>query len=123
MHNCPKCNVRSNVTDSRETSSTVRRRRTCPSCGDRWTTFERTAGATDDGGSWANADLLIAAIEKLTAATNDLQRRTESAARNLAQQTEALIRRAKMIEAEINEKLPEPERPEPEEDDDDDHDE
>lgn len=44
--NCPRChNHRGQVTDSREddANSTIRRRRRCPACGHRWTTYEVTA--------------------------------------------------------------------------------
>lgn len=37
---CPKCHAKSNVIDSRETAVTVRRRRECPECKDRWSTWE-----------------------------------------------------------------------------------
>lgn len=44
--NCPRCHShRGQVTDSREddVNHTIRRRRRCPSCGHRWTTYEVTA--------------------------------------------------------------------------------
>jgi len=37
---CPSCAGKGEVTDSRWMSATVRRRRECKSCGERWTTYE-----------------------------------------------------------------------------------
>ncbi|MGE5509908.1 MAG: hypothetical protein ACM31O_01500 [Bacteroidota bacterium] len=40
---CPRCrNERSHVTDSRPAGDTVRRRRACPRCNHRWSTWETT---------------------------------------------------------------------------------
>ena len=77
----------------------------------------------EDGAHWNNAQALCGAIEDLREATRSLSQKIVAASAAMTKQAETLIRRARMIEAEINEKLPEPERPEPEEDDDDDHDE
>ena len=39
--NCPKCNYHGSiVNDTRKKDTYVRRRRKCPMCGFRWTTFE-----------------------------------------------------------------------------------
>jgi len=44
---CPYCAERdSRVVDSREVESTIRRRRECPSCGQRFTTYERAVALT-----------------------------------------------------------------------------
>lgn len=46
---CPVCNsVRTSVTDSRPQRDTIWRRRKCRTCGQRWTTEERTVKV--DGG-------------------------------------------------------------------------
>ena len=40
IRNCPKCNSKSTVKDSRPSSVGVRRRRACKKCKYRWTTYE-----------------------------------------------------------------------------------
>jgi len=42
---CGRCGEKSRVLDTRISGNTVCRRRECPKCGDRWTTYE--ARATD----------------------------------------------------------------------------
>jgi transcriptional regulator NrdR family protein len=37
---CPKCSARAVVIDTRESGHTVKRRRKCPECGARWSTWE-----------------------------------------------------------------------------------
>ena len=41
---CPKCGGKSSVTDSRQTSTNIRRRRQCVACGSRWSTHEVLIG-------------------------------------------------------------------------------
>ena len=46
MRNCPVCAaIASKVVDSRDTDQSVRRRRECVKCGERWTTYEVSASA------------------------------------------------------------------------------
>lgn len=40
MRHCPHCHCGSHVTDTRETDTTVKRRRKCRKCGWTWTTYE-----------------------------------------------------------------------------------
>lgn len=107
MKKCSVCGGNGLVIDSRETSDAIRRRRACGSCGHRWTTVEMAKG--EDGASWSNAHALCGAIEDLKEATRSLSQKIAAASTSMTKQAETLIRRARMIEAEINEKLPEPE--------------
>lgn len=108
MKKCSVCGGESLVVDSRETNDAIRRRRMCRSCGHRWSTLETSRG--EDGASWNNAQSLCDAIDELKAATSSLSQKVAAASTAMTKQAETLIRRARMIEAEINEKLPEPER-------------
>lgn len=53
MH-CQKCNTMTKVIDSRKKDDAVRRRRVCPSCGDRFTTVEHRI----DSDEYINRDAL-----------------------------------------------------------------
>lgn len=52
--NCPRCNTKSIVKDSRPSPGTWRRRRECEGCGHRFSTYEITA--PDEGSAILNCD-------------------------------------------------------------------
>jgi hypothetical protein len=67
---CETCGAEGLVTDSRPTENAVRRRRQCPNCGRRWTTFELTEEQVMELGISAEAvveakGLLVRALKEL----------------------------------------------------------
>lgn len=65
---CPFCEASSHVVDTREVSSSIRRRRQCNTCGERFTTYERIASTnlqvvkTDGRREDFSRDKLIASL-------------------------------------------------------------
>ena len=65
--NCPECNNDSNkVIESRESSNSIRRRRECISCNERFTTYEKIhiTSITVDKRDWTKQDFSIEKLER-----------------------------------------------------------
>lgn len=76
MLKCPACaSTQNKVADSRQTDSSIRRRRECLPCGERWTTYEITDTAflaiSDLDNVLADAGGAIAAAAKAIAILRD----------------------------------------------------
>ena len=64
--NCPECNNSTKVIESRESSNSIRRRRECISCNERFTTHEKIhiAAITVVKRDWTKEDFSIEKLEK-----------------------------------------------------------
>ncbi|MBA4715621.1 MAG: transcriptional repressor NrdR [Chloroflexi bacterium] len=64
--NCPECNNSTKVIESRESSNSIRRRRECISCNERFTTHEKIhiTSITVVKRDWTKEDFSIEKIEK-----------------------------------------------------------
>jgi transcriptional regulator NrdR family protein len=59
---CSACNAHSDVLETRSIASQLRRRRQCPVCGDRWTTYETRA---DDVHAMRSAEVVVRKMRAL----------------------------------------------------------
>ena len=64
--NCPECNSSTKVIESRESSNSIRRRRVCVSCNERFTTHEKIhiTSITVVKRNWTKEDFSIEKLEK-----------------------------------------------------------
>ena len=64
--NCPECNSSTKVIESRESSNSIRRRRECISCSERFTTHEKIhiTKITVVKRDWTKEDFSIEKLEK-----------------------------------------------------------
>ena len=64
--NCPECNSSTKVIESRESSNSIRRRRACVSCNERFTTHEKIhiTSITVVKRDWTKEDFSIEKLEK-----------------------------------------------------------
>lgn len=100
--NCPKCNSKSSVYDSRTTATHTRRRRVCPKCAHRFTTVEIETDARDK----SIERVLVRLSKNLEAERGKTLHRlqhVEGEVGNMADEQHKTLNRLKHLESEITE--------------------